>query len=137
MNQEILQFCDELQPSDWQKMATSTKTVKDVLAHLVGWQREVATEFEKSIRGQEPWFISVSNYDDFNDRIDKEFKTISAKDLLKEFRKWDDTLERRISELGEDMLRRRKEAEWVFDEGDDGHFLEHFNQIKRATNKRA
>lgn len=118
-------------------MATSTKTVKDVLAHLVGWQREVVVEFEKSLRGEEPWFISITNYDDFNGRIDKEFKTVSTKVLLKEFRKWDQILEQRISELGEDVLRRRKEAEWVFDEGDDGHFLEHLNQMKQAIKKPA
>ena len=134
MNQVILTFCEKLQPSDWQKMATETRTVKGVLAHLVGWQREVSIELLKSMKpGESPWFVFVEDYDDFNAKIDTEFNAVPPEGLLREFRKWDAELDRQIQSIGIEKLRERPEAEWVLDKGDDSHFLEHFNQMKKAV----
>ena len=40
-----LTYLKSLKLEDWSIIVTSKWTVKDVLAHLVGWEREVALSF--------------------------------------------------------------------------------------------
>ena len=115
-------------------MAKKTQTVKDIFAHLVGWQRECVLELRKTWNsGKQPWFVLTSEYDDFNLKIRNEFDVFQPDNLLQEFKKWDRALEQMIIEIGEDKLRSKREAAWVMDEGEDGHFLNHFLQIKKAV----
>jgi hypothetical protein len=135
-NVEIIEFCQKLDRSDWAKMATKSQTVKDIFAHLVGWQREVVLELRKTWNSKkQPWFGLTSDYDDFNARIRNEFNATKPEDLITEFKRWDLALDQEINEIGENQLRAKPEADWVMDEGEDSHFLNHFLQIKKAVGK--
>ena len=110
-NDEIINFCQNLEKSDWAKMAKKTQTVKDIFAHLVGWQRECVLELRKTWNsGKQPWFVLTSEYDDFNLKIRNEFDVFQPDNLLQEFKKWDRALEQMIIEIGEDKLRSKREA---------------------------
>ncbi|NQS90058.1 ClbS/DfsB family four-helix bundle protein [Patescibacteria group bacterium] len=127
----ILTFFKNLKESDWDMLVTKKWRVKDVLSHLVGWEREVAQELVKVFAtGNGPWFMLTDNYAEFNQKIYQEFKNYSPETLLSELEKWQDELEKSIQEIGEDKIRRQPHTDWVFDEGDEPHFEHHIKQIK-------
>lgn len=133
-NNEIIDFCQKLTLADWERMATKTQTIKDIVAHLVGWQRECVFELEKTWNsGVQPWFMLTDDYDEFNAKIRGEFHSSKPSELLEKFRYWDSALNKTIDQIGEGKLRNKPGLEWVLDEGEDGHFLNHFLQIKKAV----
>lgn len=132
-NMNIVAFFKNLKESDWDVPVTKKWRVKDVLSHLIGWERECARELLKVFEtGNEPWFMLADNYDDFNEKIRQEFKDYSPEALISEFEKWRNTLEKNIRMIGEDRVRQRPHMDWVFDEGGEPHFEHHLNQIKKA-----
>ncbi|MBI2064832.1 MAG: ClbS/DfsB family four-helix bundle protein [Candidatus Yanofskybacteria bacterium] len=135
------EFFESLEPEDWLKKATSRWTVKDVLSHLVGWEREVVLGLKDTFEGgKRPWFMETDDYTEFNERIFNEFKDYSSEALLFELKKWEKTLGIEIERIGEDKIRSLKHMDWVFDEGKgsgdgEGHFEHHINQIKKAISE--
>jgi hypothetical protein len=130
---DIISLCEKLKPEDWDKPATSKWRVKDVISHLAGWEREVAMEFKRTwpIKA-EPWFMRTDFYDDFNAKICEEFRDYSPAELMGELKKWQSVVEKEIKEVGEDVIRRRPNMSWLFDEGDEPHFAHHIRQIEEA-----
>lgn len=131
----MVTFFRSLNPQDWSKMATLKWMVKDILSHLIGWDREVTTGLKNLIgNGEEPWFMKTDNYEEFNDKIYNEFKDRSPEDLIAELEKLENTLKEEVRNAGEENLKARG-MNWVFDEGGESHFDHHINQIKKAFNK--
>ncbi|MCX6785073.1 MAG: hypothetical protein NTV81_04060 [Candidatus Komeilibacteria bacterium] len=59
---DTINFFKNLKPSDWDVLATKKWRVKDVLAHLVGWEREVAKALVRVFEAEEkPWFVLIEN----------------------------------------------------------------------------
>ncbi len=109
--------------------------MKDVLAHLAGWEKEVARELLKTWGSEnEAWFMSVSNYDEFNEGIRRFYESYSPDQLIMELEKWQKVLEDEIREIGETNIKNKPDMEWVFDEGGEPHFEHHVKQMKKALN---
>lgn len=132
---DVIQFFKSLKPEDWDKPVTKLWKVKDVLSHLVGWEREVAEKLPMAWENSEdPWFMDTDNYDDFNAQIYEEYKDFSPSQLLAELKEWQDVLDEEINKIGEDEVRQSNYSEWVFDEGREPHSEHHIKQIRFALN---
>jgi len=132
----FFKYLRDLSEAEWQEKVGDTRTVRDVVAHLVGWERECARTLpqvweKKTI----PWFMKTDDYDEFNQKNMDEYRELSFNELLDEWQRWQNVLNEEIEIIGEDDIRKQKGFEWVLDEGDNGHFIEHFNEIKGALNK--
>ena len=130
-------YLKTLKPEDWSKKATDKWTVKDVVAHLVGWEKEVVNTLDEARKTGEPaWFMKQKNWDEFNKQNTEFYKNYSPKELLEEWEMWQEKLEAKIKELGESELRDDKDMEYLFDEGDDSHYEHHYRQIKKAVEEK-
>ncbi|MFH1473205.1 MAG: ClbS/DfsB family four-helix bundle protein [bacterium] len=130
---DTITFFKNLKESDWIIPVTEKLSVKDVFSHLVGWEREVAQELVKTFEtGNEPWFMSVDNFDEFNEKIYQEFKNTPPPELLLEMNRWQKKLENAILKIGEDKIRQRSHVDWVFDDGDEPHFEHHKKQVENV-----
>jgi len=130
---DTISFFKSLKPGDWEKPVTRLWKVKDVLSHLVGWEREIAQELPKAWENSEdPWFMDTDNFNDFNAEIYEEYKNFSPAQLLAELKEWQDALSEEIERIGEDEIRNSNYSEWVFDEGREPHFEHHINQVRQA-----
>lgn len=90
---EVLSFFENLKNSDWNVDITNKRKVKDVLSHLIGWERECAKELVKVFKTKkELWFILTESYDKFNEKIYQEFKNYSPSALISELEKWQQVL---------------------------------------------
>ncbi len=135
-NMDTITFFKTLKESDWEVSVTKKWRVKDVLSHLIGWERECAQELLKVFEtGHEPWFMLTDKYNDFNEKVYQEFKNYSHKTLLSELEKWQSRLEAEIKAIGEKKIRERSNTDWVFDEGGKPHFEHHIKQIQDTLKK--
>ncbi len=140
---DLIPYLKSISESDWYLRATDEWLVKDMVSHLIGWEREVSKNFMTAWeKGIEPWFMKVDDYTEFNQKIYAEFKDWTPSALLDEFEKWTKDLDEQIEKVGKENLeKRRKEFDWVLDDGENedentdtgSHFGHHLDQIKRAV----
>ena len=132
----FLEYCRNLKLENWNKQVSEKWTVKDVIAHLVGWEKEVTNTLEESRKTGEPaWFMKQENWDEFNKQSIEFYKDYSPTELLDEWEMWQKKLEAKIKEQGEKELRDDKDMEYLFDEGEDNHYEHHWKQIREAVEK--
>ena len=131
---EFIDFLASLAESQWQTKVNDDWTVKDVIAHLIGWAYEVAGVLPAVWEtGEEPWFCKTCDYDEFNDGNVRRYKGLSPKETLAEYIRSEEIVKREIDRIGESRLRAEPDKYgWLFDEGPNGHWVSHFRQIKKA-----
>lgn len=138
LTNEFLTFLENLNPQDWNQKVTDKWTIRDMIIHLIGWEKEATKELPISYAThKEPWFMNNNNddYAEFNAKNVQEYKDYSSKQLIEEWKKWQKALTDEINKIGIDKLKVGYDFfEWVFDEGESNHYLEHFKQIKEALN---
>ena len=126
---ETLEGLNEDEMSDpW----LGTWSAKDIVAHLSGWQREMAPALERIARGQKPFADGVS-YDDvdgWNARFVTSRQGISAADLLLELDETHQHLMNVASAVPDDRFQRGRTAWKLVDQTSAEHYREHAEQIR-------
>jgi len=131
---DFIAYLKTLKPEDWDKKVTDQWAVKDVVAHMVGWEKEAA-RIIKSIweKKKIPWFYKTDDYDNFNKKAVEYYKEYKPNELIEEWEKWQSKVDKEISRIGEDKLRARPDLfGWLFEEGSNSHANEHYQQIKNV-----
>ena len=88
MANELAKFLSRLSDKEWQVKVTDKWNVREVLAHIVGWEKEnvkVLSDFLKKGK-KDPWHQN-EDYEQFNDGEVEFYKNYSSKELLKEWEK--------------------------------------------------
>jgi hypothetical protein len=139
-------YLKTLKPEDWNKKATNKWTVKDVVSHMIGWEKgEVQVIKETWETKKWPWwFASVEAYDDYNAKYVEFYKNYSPPLLIAEWEKWQKKVQEQIDRIGENNLKNHIELfYWLFEgvddsrsDGTDGHYKHHYNQIKKAVGQK-
>ena len=131
---EFIDFLASLTEPQWQTKVNADWTVKDVIAHLMGWAYEVAGVLPIVWEtGKEPWFCKTSDYDTFNDRNVEKYSDSRPAEVLAEYSKAEEIVQVEIDKIGELRLRAQPaKYGWLFDEGPNGHWMNHLRQIKKA-----
>jgi len=130
--ERFIKYLERLSDRDWNIKVNDKWTVKDVVSHLVWWEEECAKVLIDSLKTDErPWFLEDQDYSEFNRQNVEKYKNYSPKNLLDKYKHFAKVTEKVIRDAGgeENLL---KEKEWLFD---DSHYIEHWEQIKKALNK--
>src|SRR5436309_2991200 len=87
---DFVGYLKTLKPEDWNKMATSQWTVKDVVAHMVGWEKRDAEVIPViwATKKKSPWMNAEEEYDEFNARWVAFYKDCTPEQLLVEWEMW-------------------------------------------------
>lgn len=141
-------FLENLTDEQWDTKVDKNWTVRDVIAHLVGWEKECAIQTPIVYRTkQKPWFLKTNDYEKFNRKSIEEYKNFTLTELLQEWRKWQDKIQTEIDLIGEDKLKSQpKLFYWLFEDDSnkgtdafeeygESHYSEHFKQIKAVLEK--
>lgn len=131
---QFIKFLKNLNQNDWKTLVDHNWTIKDVVAHLVGWEKECAMLLPVLwSQKKRAWFLDTEDYSDFNKRSVDHYKDFTSEELLSEWNKWVSALDEEIKRIGDEKLKNRPELfDWVFDED---HYLEHFEQVKKILGK--
>lgn len=143
---DFIAYLNTLKPEDWKKMATPKWTVKDVVAHMVSWEKESCEAVVKAWETkQRPWFMETENYEDFNVQQVEYYAHYTPNQLLQEWKMWQKKIWEEIEQIGYDNVKAHPELfDWLMDgqtkteesytlnEGGD-HYRHHYEQIKKAV----
>ncbi len=132
---DFIPYLKTLKPEDWDKMATAKWTVKDVVAHMVGWEKGDAEAIRRAYETkQPPWWVGVKDYDEFNQKSVDFYKNCTSEQLIAEWERWQREVEKEIARIGEDNLKKFPELfSWLSETGDYSHYGHHYRQIKKAA----
>jgi len=124
-----------LKPEDWNKKATEKWSVKDVVAHMVGWEREDSDVIRLTWENKErPWFMKTEDYNEFNKKWVEYYRNYTSQELIQELETWQKTVQAEIDSIGEENLKTRLDLfKWLFNDGEDNHYNHHYRQIMAAT----
>jgi len=132
LEKEFISLLKSLKPDDWNKMVNKERTVKDVVAHMIGWGKEdvkIIGEIWKTKKI--PWFYQTEDYEDFNKKHIEYYKDYSPEQLIEEFEKYQDKVQEEIDKIGAEELKKHHQLfSWLFREDDGCHYAVHLKEIK-------
>jgi len=134
MKKDFITLLKQLKPEDWSKKVNGKWTIRDVLAHMVAWERDDPKIIRQSWKTkQKPWFINAKtgDYDDFDKRAVEYYRRYKPQQLLEELIFHQKKLEEVIEEIGEDKLKKYPDIfNWLFNDSEDSHYNHYYQQIK-------
>ena len=109
-----------------------TWSVKDIVAHISGWHREIGPALERLARGEKPVPAGVS-YDDvdaWNEKFAAARRDAEVADVLLEFDKSHEYFLHAAAEVPEERFRPGKTAWKLVDQNSAHHYREHAEQVR-------
>ena len=118
-------------------MITEIWNVKDIVNHLINWNFEAGKELKRCWGTKmTPWFLNTSEYESFNQKFTLKHRFDSPTVILHNFVDSEKYFNQVVDNIEENNIRKYiDQYYWVFDEGDNNHYLEHLVQIKKALKK--
>lgn len=142
--QEFISFLKTLTHDDWGAQVTDMWTVKDVVAHMVGWEKRDAQIIPLiwSTKQLPQWMTTKEEYDAFNRVNVEQYAHLAPEDLLSEWEKWQSVVQTELETVGYEQLQSRPDLfGWLLeargesgnhpnDDPKENHYFHHYVQIK-------
>jgi len=126
------QALDGLNEADLTQVWLGQWSIKEIVSHMVGWQRELIPALERIARGERPNPAGVS-YDDveaWNARFAGALGDRQVEDVLLEFDKSHEAFLRAAAGVAEERFQPGKTAYTLVDLNSAHHYREHGDQIR-------
>ncbi len=135
---KFVDYLKTLRPDDWYKMVTDKWTVKDVVAHMVGWEKEDVKVIPETWQTKQvPWFCKTDDYEEFNNKNIELYKDYTPEQLIAEWEKYQGLVDKEIAKIGlENLKKYPKVFGWLLEEGDGSHYELHYQEIKETVNRK-
>jgi len=106
--------------------------VRDTLAHVAGWHREMSAAFERIARGERPVpeGVDYSNADPINARFAEAQRSADAKDIIVELKASKDAFVAAARQLPEERFEEGKTAYRILHTTGIDHYQEHEPAIR-------
>lgn len=141
----FIEYLKSLRPKDWNTKVTDKWTVKDVVAHMVGWEKrdaEVIPIFWET-KKKAPWMSTREEWDKFNDIWVEYYRDYTPEELMAEWEVWQKKITEEIDKIGHNLKARPDLFDWLLDGGegssnvftmnaDGSHYQHHLKQIRQA-----
>ena len=133
---ELIKFLKDLPQDKWATKVNDHWTVKDVVAHLIGWDEEAIQVIPGILASdKDPWFMNVEDYDEFNKKSVLKYEKLRPSELLSRLQEVEKMLSKVIEKYGAENLKHRPGFRWMFEENEESHSAQHLRQIKKALEK--
>src|SRR3989344_3693298 len=141
---DFIGYLKKLDSEDWNKQVTERWTVKDVTAHMVGWERKDVEEIRRIWETKSPpWWKNNPNYDEFNAKWVEFYKKYTPEELIAEWEMWQNKVEEEIGRIGHEKVKARPDLfGWLLQDGGEyplnkggNHYDHHLKQIKQVLRK--
>jgi hypothetical protein len=109
-----------------------TWSVKDVVAHMSGWHREMVPALERLARGERPIpeGVSYEDVDAWNARFAAAARDKAVADVLLEFDESHEDFMHAADQIPDDRFQANKTAYRIVDGSSAHHYREHGDQIR-------
>ncbi|MFA6602746.1 MAG: hypothetical protein WCT01_02985 [Candidatus Shapirobacteria bacterium] len=133
MAKEIIRLLKTLPPETWNLVIDNKWTIKEIVAHFVGWEEECVSQLPLIWQNQRTaCFLFLDEVGDakFNQESLEKYAHLSPTQLLTEWEKWLKQGEKTVQEIDENNMKTNpKLFSWWFDQS---HYQGHYDQIRKA-----
>lgn len=121
-----------LTKKQWGIEVSGHRTVKDIIAHMVGWEKEAVMYFRSKAYDSASYSMSFKNYNGkFNNRAVKRYAILFTDELLKEWAKWQKLLAVELKKVDKEKLQGKLQLfDWIVDGNEKNHYSWHLRQLK-------
>ena len=114
-----------------------TWSVKDIIAHIAGWQHQMTGAMERMARGEKPTAegVDYSDSDAWNASFAAAMRTQSATTVVADFQQSFATYKRAAEAIGADRYGEGKTVNRLIETSGYGHYREHLPEIKEFAAK--
>ncbi len=121
-----------LNEEDLNEVWLGTWSVKDIVAHMSGWHRELGPALERLARGERPIpeGVSYEDVDAWNAKFTAARRGVEAADLLLELDRSHEYFMRLADAIPEARFQPGKTAYKILDLNSAHHYMEHREQIR-------
>lgn len=116
-----------------------TWSIKEIVAHMTGWHREMAPALERLARGEKPLpeGVSYEDVDAWNARFAAAARDTSVTDLLLELDRSHESFLRAADRVPEERFQPGRTAWRIVDLNSAHHYREHGDQIRAWRARRS
>lgn len=129
--QELLQAVEGLSDEAATRVWYGTWSVRDIMAHIAGWHREMASALQRVARGERPTpeGVDYSDADDWNARFAQAHADTPWPQMLQELRASKDALLAAARQVPEDRFEEGRVAYRILHNAAIDHYREHIPAI--------
>ncbi len=145
----FIDFLRTLQPEDWAVKVNANWTVKDLVAHMIGWDRSDVDAIKDTWKTKTPptWMDKSlwgkKQDDEFNAKWVKYYENYSPEELLTEWEYWQSEVQKLVEEYGETEMKSFPGLfDWLFEgiaedrqDSTPGHYKHHYLQLRKVLGK--
>jgi len=131
---EFMDSVKGLDEAALEKPILGTWSVREIAGHIIGWQEQMTSGFERMAKGERPTPEGVdwSDVQSWNDKFAERVKDSKAADLLKELDGRVEHMITALSALPDERFGEGKTVNRMAEAAGYGHFREHTPEIKEA-----
>lgn len=132
----LRKLIDDLTPDQLTRIWFGTWSVKDIVAHVAGWEREMTVALERMARGERPTpeGVDYSDADAWNAKFSSAVKAIDPQTVLANWQQTHMTYVKAAQALPDDRFGesdgKPKTANRLIETSGFGHFREHGAQVR-------
>ena len=130
---EYNQILGSLKPKQWEIEVVPKRNVRDIIAHMVGWEKEAVEQLKKP--KDDSYSMGIKDYQKFNDIAVRRYKILSTKELMNEWEKWQKLLDEEIIKSDRETLDKKSQLfDWIIDGKESNHYECHLIQLRKLFN---
>ena len=130
--QNFRQAVDGLDGDALTRIWFGTWSVKDIVAHVLGWQREMTQALQRMARGEKPTpeGVDYSNTDEWNAKFAAAMQGIDARTVIAAWQQAHMTFAKAAQAVPDDRYGEGKTVNRLLEGSGWGHYREHGAQIR-------
>ena len=130
--QNLREAIDGLDDEQLSRVWFGTWSAKDIVAHVLGWEREMTGALERMARGERPTpeGVDYSNVDEWNAKFAHDMTAISPQTVLATWRQVHMTYMKAAKSVPDDRYGEGKTVNRLLEASGFGHYREHAPQVR-------
>jgi len=134
----FVEYCKIFKSEDWKVMVTDKWNVRDVVTHMLVWEKQGVKYLKNFIARSESEPLKdwdKVKYDSYNEESLKSYKDHTPKQLIEEWETFQVEVGKLIAQVGESELRQHKGMRWILGKEDgteSSHYDNHHQKIRDA-----
>ena len=136
--QSFRQLIDGLEGAALTRVWFGSWSVKDIVAHVLGWQREMTEALRRMARGEKPTpeGVDYSNTDEWNAKFAAAMQGIDARTVIAAWQQTHMTFARAAQAVPDDRYGEGKTVNRLIEASGWGHYREHAPAIRDWRQKK-
>ena len=131
--QNLRQAIDGLEDDQLTNVWLDGWSIREIIGHVIGWERESIIRLERMARGERPTpeGVDYSNPDEWNVKFAREVAASSPQEVFEQWQQVHTDFVAAAMKVPDERYGEEKTVNWLLEGNGYGHYQEHTEQIRK------